>query len=53
MQGELSDYENNEDIDHAIALSLAEEEERQREKDQKGKHVIGKLYIPNYGSFVA
>ncbi|XP_057541864.1 protein DA1-related 1-like isoform X1 [Amaranthus tricolor] len=38
--GELSDYENNEDIDHAIALSLAEEEERQREKDQKGKHVI-------------
>lgn len=34
-----SDY-GNEDIDRAIALSLAEEEERQREKDQKGKKVI-------------
>ncbi|XP_021718530.1 protein DA1-related 1-like isoform X1 [Chenopodium quinoa] len=30
----------NEDIDRAIALSLAEEEERQQEKDQKGKKVI-------------
>lgn len=42
MQGELSD---NEDIDRAIALSLAEEEERHLEKDPKGKKVIGKLYI--------
>lgn len=42
MQGELSD---NEDIDRAIALSLAEEEERRQGKDHKGKKVIGKLYI--------
>lgn len=44
MQGAWSDNEN-EDIDRAIALSLAEEEARKQEKDQKGKQVIGKLYL--------
>lgn len=37
--GAWSDNEN-EDIDRAIALSLAEEEARKQEKDQKGKQVI-------------
>lgn len=43
MQGEWSEHETNEDIDCAIALSLAEQEERQQVKDQKGKQVIGKF----------
>ncbi|CAO2830636.1 unnamed protein product [Amaranthus hypochondriacus] len=39
-RGEWSEHETNEDIDCAIALSLAEQEERQQVKDQKGKQVI-------------